>query len=122
KPCLCTLFRAFLGPLFDKPWQVIFSFICLVTFPLFGLLVLSFFFGRLVLKWKTLYRCKSNLEPVTKAPLELMVRLTDSEIELFSTLLPDEIFIYINEKAKTHFRWQLLQKKLITCTVVPQVD
>ena len=58
--------------------------------------------ARLVQRWKRWYSCMKKLS------LPLMVRLTDEEIELFSTLCPKEIALWIEKERENSFRWRLL--------------
>lgn len=106
-----TLFRAFLGPLFDRPWQVITAFVCFLFAPLIGLLFLGCCFARLLYTWRQWFLCKKHLLPITDAPLKLMVRLSDQEIVLFSKLSTKQIAAYIAEQ--TDFRWTILQQHLL---------
>lgn len=112
--------RAFLGPLFQTPQETFFfiSTIALFILSLFSdfwpwiagciTLLLLFFFTRLGATWWRFWQCKKNLTPITHHPLALMVRLTDDEIELFSTLSSDKINHWITEQKQTNYRLQIL--------------
>jgi hypothetical protein len=117
KPGIVTSLRTFLGPLFDKPWQVIVAFVSFLAFPIAGLLVVACLFARLLYCWRQFFLCKKQLQSITDTPLQLMLRLNDSEIVRFSKMSKDEITAYIAEKGEVDFRWQLLQKMQITGTV-----
>ena len=113
--------RGFLGPLFSSPKEAQYFLLSLVV-PSCALILDPFFsdpffseilfclpflacalFGtRLLWRWKKWYRCKKKIS------LPLMVRLTDEEIEFFSTLSQEKIIAWIGEARKTSFRWQEL--------------
>lgn len=120
KPGIITGMRAFLGPLFDRPWQVIVAFVACLLFPLVGILLLFCLLGRLLYCWRQFFLCKKKLQSITGTPLQLMVRLSDSEIVRFSKMSRGEIRAYIDEKRQADFRWQLLHKMQITGTVTSQ--
>lgn len=121
------LFRAFFGPLFEKPSEVIFFLVSLSALLLFGMYALSlasyfligtflavgglcaFFFIRLLIRWQQWLRCKKHLQELFgKNHLPLMLRLYDEEIVQFSGMPPEKIKQWIDGKVQNNFRWQLL--------------
>ncbi len=113
--------RGVLGPLFSSPKETQFFLLSLVVpscalifDPFFfeallcvPFLTCSFFGARLLMRWKKWCRCKKKIS------LPLMVRLTDEEIDLFSTLSQEKIRDWIDEQRKNSFRWRELS--LIYC-------
>lgn len=112
-------FRAYLGPLFEKPWEsvvllvvLLISTVTLYFWPV-ALCLLALFI-RLNYRWWKWLSCKRHLDQLLKkSSLPLMVRLTDEEIMLFSTLQPKEIDKWIKAQGN-NFRWQLLREAYIS--------
>ncbi len=128
-------FRVALGPLFQEPWESLVlltsflvtillmmlelyfdsyesSLITLLRVPvaLLTTAIVGYFLIRLTFRWWQWHRCKSHLDVLMKqSSLPLMVRLTDEEIVLFSTLSPTAISEWIACQT-SNFRWKLLSQ------------
>jgi hypothetical protein len=136
-------FRAFLGPLFQRPqdglWFVgtllaacmSFTFSSLLEneflwglFCFFGLVFVSYFLflaGRLGRLFWQFWRAWQHLLPLTeKKAWPLMIRLNDEEIRLFSRLTTHEIAAYIIAQKKEDFRWQILFHYCKNCSIEAQ--
>jgi len=121
--------RTFIGPLFQSSQEVIIILFCILAVLLmacfdsetwFGawlglgifyafITLVCFFVTRLLIRWLRFYKCKKNLSVLDNRALHVMVRLTDSELELFSTLSFSEICSWV--KMQKGFRWQYLARQ-----------
>lgn len=126
-------FRKYLGPLIQRPEEASIFLILLgiiasldvffLTSDLFSLyysfmylkllpiLMLALFFWRTYRLQNTFSKCLNNLDSLLKDKKKanaVIYRLTDREIQKFSTQLPQKILQYANERKAHSLRWRLI--------------
>lgn len=114
--------RAVLGPLFQERYEVL-VVLLLLLIPLFcmvfgcdtllGILPCVSFMVylslRLTWRWKRWLFCRKHLRALVAKEMQLMVRLRDCEIDLFSSLSVSDIYEWVQRQ--DCFRWRFLRQR-----------
>ena len=116
-------FRARCSALFAAPYEVVLllfslflptlSLMCDLSTTLSAavfcipVVLMTYYALRTSRKKKVWKNCLANLQHVVRCPLELFVRLADSEIILFSRLTPREITEWIKQATERELRWKV---------------
>lgn len=128
-------FRAFWGALIHKQWEAwLFFFTVMILllldfsllyFQLFSLfttfmwlkmvpiVMIIFSCLRLLRRRKKFKKCLARLSSLTAQPMHVVIRLTDQEIDQFSTMNTEKIQQYINSQEPTSLRWKVTKKAYI---------
>lgn len=122
--------RAFLGPLFTSPkeviiilciiwgtwglpllmeWDIPFTFLFSISF-----LPLLFPFTRLLRRWRVWNKAMKNIAfEWPHKEWQLMIRMTDAEIEWLASLRKKQVRHAVHEKALTDWRWEYFIEEIL---------